>query len=256
MKNRKSLGQHWLKDREILLEIADLAADGKINESVVLEIGPGLGTLTSALFKYFGKVVAVELDERLAHNLPDSFPGKKLDVINENILNFDFSEMPDDYVVAGNIPYYITAPILRKILTAKHKPSRVVLLIQKEVAQRLAAGVGNTSLLTVATQAYGKVELGPVVKRDKFVPPPKVDSQVVIIEPYEEPVIDEDVISLAKLGFKMPRKKLASNLCSSGKYSKMELEGILAELGLDINARAADLSLLDWKNLEKKLHKR
>ena len=116
MKNRKSLGQNWLKDRDILLDIADLASAE--NTETVLEIGPGLGTLTSALFKFFEQVISVELDDNLAANLPKSFPGKNLRVIHEDILNLDIMalNLPKNYVVAGNIPYYITSPIIMKIL--------------------------------------------------------------------------------------------------------------------------------------------
>ena len=114
MKNRKSLGQNWLKDRDILLDIADHASADETD--VVVEIGPGLGTLTSALFQFFEKVIAVELDDRLAENLPKSFPGKNLEVIHKDVLSLNLGELdlPEKYVVAGNIPYYITSPILRK----------------------------------------------------------------------------------------------------------------------------------------------
>ena len=148
MKNNKSLGQHWLKNREILNEIAELASGG-VNEAsaydfsektevgTCLEIGPGLGTLTSSLLKRFNKVIAVEFDARLAENLPKSFPGKNLEVFNEDILKFDFSTIKEPYVVAGNIPYYITSPIIEKLLTVNNLPQRIVLLIQKEVAERI-----------------------------------------------------------------------------------------------------------------------
>ena len=129
----KSLGQHWLKNREILEQIADLAGEG----GLCLEIGPGLGTLTSSLLRRFSKVMAVEYDARLAENLPKSFPGKNLEVLNEDILKFDFSQISGDYVVAGNIPYYITSPIIEKLLTVSNRPKRIVLLIQKEVAERI-----------------------------------------------------------------------------------------------------------------------
>ena len=135
----KSLGQHWLNNRAILEEIAELAVRDleEKKPEVCLEIGPGLGTLTSSLLKRFNKVIAVEFDARLANNLPKSFPGKNLEVINGDILDFDFSSIKDDYVVAGNIPYYITTPILEKLLTAEHQAKRVVLLMQKEVVERI-----------------------------------------------------------------------------------------------------------------------
>ena len=147
LKNKKSLGQNWLKDRDILIDIADSASCDGVDE--VLEIGPGLGTLTSALFQFFNKVTAIELDERLAANLPKSFPGKNLEVINKDVLSLDLNSLnlPENYVVAGNIPYYITSPIIQKFLHTEHKPKKIVLLVQKEVAERLAAEVGDYSIL-------------------------------------------------------------------------------------------------------------
>lgn len=254
MKNRKSLGQHWLKNRGILLEIAELSYVKGV--TTVLEIGPGLGTLTSALFKFFDKVIAVELDKNLADNLPKSFPGKKLEVVNDDILDLDMSFLPENYVIAGNIPYYITSPILRKILEADNKAKKIVLLVQKEVAQRLAADKGDHSILSLATQAYGSVKLGPLVARTEFSPPPKVDSQVIMIEPYAKPLADESTIGFLKKGFKMPRKKLSSNLAGFNGYSKNSVEDLLDGIGLNKNARPADLGLEDWQKLEKTLHKR
>ncbi|MBQ3320759.1 hypothetical protein IJG71_01355 [Candidatus Saccharibacteria bacterium] len=143
----KSLGQHWLKNRAILEEIAELVAgSGLVGDSVdytanssaslssakteveaCLEIGPGLGTLTSSLLRRFKKVIAVEFDKRLADNLPKSFPGKNLEVINGDILDFDFSLIPRPYVVAGNIPYYITSPIIEKLLTAENLAEKIAI---------------------------------------------------------------------------------------------------------------------------------
>ena len=129
----KSLGQNWLRNREILDEIAALAGEG----GLCVEIGPGLGTLTSSLLRRFDKVIAIELDKKLAKNLPKSFPGKNLEVVNEDVLKYDFNSFDESYVVAGNIPYYITSPIIKRVLELKNKPIRVVLLMQKEVAERI-----------------------------------------------------------------------------------------------------------------------
>ncbi len=255
MKNRKSLGQHWLKDRGILLDISDFAAAKGAN--VALEIGPGLGTLTSALFKNFANVIAVELDDRLAENLPKSFPGKNLIVLNKDILalDLDLLNLPEKYVVAGNIPYYITSPIIQKFLHAKHRPEKMVFLIQKEVAERLAADAGGYSVLGLSAQIYAKVTLGPIVDRSFFTPPPKVDSQIIILEPLAKPLATERTMALIKLGFIAPRKKLISNLATSTHISKEELRSIFAELHLDENARPADLLISDWVKLEKNIHK-
>ena len=254
MKNRKSLGQHWLKDRDILLDISDLAATS--DSDVVVEVGPGLGTLTSALFKNFNKVIAVELDNRLAENLPKSFPGKNLVVHNQDILalNLDELNLPERYVVAGNIPYYITSPIIQKFLHANHGPQKIVLLVQKEVAERLAARPGDYSILGLSAQIYAKVTLGPVVGREFFTPPPKVDSQVVVLEPLLRPLASESTMALIKLGFISPRKKLLTNLATGTHLAKSELLDIFKKCGLDLNSRPADLSISDWVSLEKNIH--
>lgn len=253
MKNRKSLGQHWLKDRDILLDIADSASVEGVNE--VLEIGPGLGTLTSALFQFFDKVTAIELDDNLANNLPKSFPGKNLQVVHEDVLKLDLGtlDLPEKYVVAGNIPYYITSPIIQKFLHAEHRPEKIVILIQKEVAERLAAEPGDYSILGLSAQIYAKVTLGPLVKKEFFTPPPKVDSQVVILEPLETPLASETTMSLIKLGFIAPRKKLIANLAIGLHKSRDEIKAIFAKLNLNENARPADLTIENWCAIEKEL---
>lgn len=255
MKNRKSLGQHWLKDRDILLDISDFAAVDGVD--TVIEVGPGLGTLTSTLFKNFAKVIAIELDNQLAANLPKSFPGKNLEVHNQDILSLNLAELnlPDKYVVAGNIPYYITSPIIQKFLHAEHKPEKIVLLIQEEVAERLAAEPGDYSILGLSAQIYAKVTLGPIVGREFFTPPPKVDSQIVILEPLSEALATESTMALIKLGFIAPRKKLISNLAVGTRLPKDQLQKVFAELRLSENVRPADLSISDWVKLEKIIHK-
>ncbi len=242
MKNNKSLGQHWLKNRVILDEIASEAGKGRL----CLEIGPGLGTLTSSLLKRFDKVIAVEYDENLAKNLPKSFPGKNLEVINADILDFDFSRMGEPYAVVGNIPYYITSPIIEKVLTVKNQPERVVLLIQKEVAERIASD--KETLLSLFVKNRAKVELGPVVGREEFTPPPKVDSQIIALIPHA-PEVSDEVFKLIRRGFAAPRKKLMHNL--AGIKSKDELRRIFEKAEIDIDARPGDLHLSDWQELDK-----
>ena len=259
MKNNKSLGQHWLKNREILDKIAALAAGVDINEGasldsekreVVVEIGPGLGTLTSSLLKRFNRVIAVEYDTNLANNLPRSFPGKNLEVENTDILKFDFSKLKYPYVVAGNIPYYITSPIIEKILMTENQPERVVFLVQKEVAERIANEKETQLSLFVKNRA--EVRLGPVVDKAEFTPPPKVDSQVIILKPHK-PEVPDEVFKLIRKGFSVPRKKLVHNL--AGLKSKEDLARMLTELNIDTNARPGDLHLTDWQNLRNAFYK-
>ncbi len=240
MKNKKSLGQHWLNNREILEEIAAEAGEGEL----CLEIGPGLGTLTSSLLKRFDKILAIEYDENLAKNLPKSFPGKNLEVVNADILDFDFGRVPQPYVVAGNIPYYITSPIIEKVLLSENRPERVVLLIQKEVAERIADE--KETMLSLFVKNRANVKLGPVVGREEFTPPPKIDSRIIILEP-KKPEVSDEVFGLIRQGFKAPRKKLIHNL--AGIKSKEELKNKFTELGISVDARPGDLHLTDWQKL-------
>lgn len=248
MKNKKSLGQHWLKNRVILDEIATLAkVDGV---ETCLEIGPGLGTLTSSLLRQFAEVIAIEYDHGLAAKLPGSFPGKNLRVVEGDVLELDLAELAGGrpYCIAGNIPYYITSPIVREVLGLSAPPARVVLLMQKEVAERIAAEPGDYNLLALLTQDLAEVELGPVVRAAEFTPPPKVDSQVLILTPLPEPQVGVECLELARRGFLSPRKKLAGVL-ADGEISRERWREILAENGINPDARAQDLSLWDWENL-------
>lgn len=238
----KALGQHWLSNRAILEEIAELTGGGE----VCLEIGPGLGYLTTSLLRRFSKVVAVEFDADLARKLPGSFPGKNLEVINTDILKYNFSAMPSKYKVAGNIPYYITSPIIEKVLTAEKLPEKVVLLMQKEVAERVVSE--KETVLSLFVKNRAKVELGPVVLKGEFTPSPKVDSQVLVLMPHA-PEVSDAVINFIKLAFKAPRKKLVHNL--AGIKPKEELLKILDELGLSHDVRPADVHLPDYAQLYK-----
>ncbi len=249
----KSLGQHWLHDRNILASIAESA---DLNSSdTVLEIGPGLGTLTSELLRRAKKVIAVEFDPNLASKLPAQYPGKNLEVVNSDILEFDLSSLPTGYKVVANIPYYITGKIIQYLLTANNKPAVAVLLVQREVAERLASGPGQMSILSVSAQVYADVSLGILVGADYFTPPPKVDSQVVILKtrsnPFLTDVSEADFFRMVKAGFSEKRKKLRSSLSGGLRMSKNDVEKLLASAGISPGCRAEELSLSDWVRLTK-----
>ncbi len=247
----KSLGQHWLHDRLILEAIVDCAVIGPTD--TVLEIGPGLGTMTSVLLARAGRVVAVEFDADLARKLPGQFPGKNLTVVNQDILSYDFSGLPDDFIVVGNIPYYITNKIVRKVSEGPHRPKTAVLLVQKEVAERLAAAPGAMSLLSLSAQVFHEVSLGPVVLRDAFTPPPKVDSQVVILRRRDQPLVPADqekaFFRVVKAGFSARRKKLRSSLAGGLGLDKHAVENLLCAANISPDARAQELSIQQWQQL-------
>lgn len=248
---KKELGQHWLRDRGILAAIAD---DADITtDDTVLEIGPGLGTLTSELLRRAGRVVAVEYDADLARKLPGQFPGKNLKVIHDDILQYDLSVLPSGYAVVANVPYYITSKIVEKLVTASNKPRVAVLLVQKEVAERIAAGKGEMSLLALSAQIYAAARLGVDVPREYFTPPPKVDSQVVVLEmrsvPLVDPIDEKAFWRVARAGFANKRKKLRSSIAAGLAISKPAAEELLRHAAINPDARAEDLSIEDWLRL-------
>lgn len=259
LKNNKSLGQHWLRDREILDAIAFSAEieDGDF----VLEIGPGLGTLTSSLLKFAskdGRVLSVEFDENLAKKLPAQFPGKNLEIINADFLDFDLSKLPKNYKVAANVPYYITSKIVEKLLTSENKPSVAALLVQKEVAERMAAKAGELSILAIASQIYAEVSLDILVPREFFTPPPKVDSQVVVLKSREHNLIEifnsknsceiseREFFRIIKAGFAAKRKKIAKSLSANLAISKERTAEILEKCEISPDLRAQDLEIEEW----------
>ena len=245
---KKSLGQHWLTDApalEAICEAAELTID-----DVVLEIGPGVGTLTEYLVQQAGRVIAVEFDQKLATELPTRVGAANLQVVEQDILQFDFTSLPPDYKVVANIPYYLTSNLIRVLSETPNAPSVAVLLVQKEVAERVTAAPGDMSVLSVTAQYYWHVGLGPLVPAALFTPPPKVDSQVLILVRRTEPLFaDVDprpFFRLVKAGFSERRKKLRSSLANGLHISKPEVEAALARSGIDPNLRAQALSLENW----------
>jgi 16S rRNA (adenine1518-N6/adenine1519-N6)-dimethyltransferase len=165
-KPKKSLGQHWLHDPEALKAMCD-AADLH-PEDTVLEIGPGLGTLTSLLTKRAKAVVAVEFDEQLAEALPGQVTASNLSTVHQDIMRFDLTTLPQGYKVVANIPYYLTSNLIRTLSESMNPPSTATLLVQQEVAQRVAAEPGHMSLLSVSAQFYWEASVGRVVDARLF----------------------------------------------------------------------------------------
>lgn len=248
---RKSLGQHWLTDEAALKYIAQA---GQIEpEDTVLEIGPGQGALTKHLVKAGKKVIAVELDDQLAAGLGQKVAAANLEVITGDIMEFDLSQLPRNYKVVANIPYYLTGKILRLFASSKSQPLLIVLLVQKEVAERICSRPPHMSLLSVSVQLYFEVKAGKVIPADSFQPKPKVDSQVIILGRRFEPLfkrLDEPkFFELVKAGFANPRKKLRSSLSAGLRISKDRADKLLFDADINGDLRPGSLSLKQWHDI-------
>jgi 16S rRNA (adenine1518-N6/adenine1519-N6)-dimethyltransferase len=251
MLGKKSLGQHWLKDERALKQIVKLADLKPTDE--VLEVGPGLGTLTRFLVEQAQRVVAVELDHNLAAQLTQRLVAKNLKIIEGDILEFDLSKLPVGYKVVANIPYYLTGKLLRRFTETANQPAMIVLLVQKEVAERICAGPGRLSLLAVSVQLQYEFSRGPVLPAALFVPPPKVDSQVVVLKKRKRPPFknldQKTFFQIAKAGFSQRRKKLRSSLSAGLQISKEQADELLNRADISGDLRAESLSLEQWYSL-------
>lgn len=247
-KPKKSLGQHWLYDEATLDAIIDCAEVGA--DDTVLEVGPGLGTLTKRLVTRAEHVVAVEFDQELADALPATIEDEMLKVVHEDILQFDLTTLPPGYKVVANIPYYLTSNLIRTLSESTNPFSTAAILIQKEVAERVAAEAGQMSILSVSAQFYCEVSLGPVVPAELFTPPPKVDSQVLILRyrrtPLFEGVDTKQFFRIVKAGFSQKRKTLVNALSGGLAISKDEAKVLLETADISPSQRAQALSLDDW----------
>lgn len=250
------LGQHWLNDQTALAAVADAAALTK--KDTVLEIGPGRGSLTAVLLKRSALVVAVEVDPKLATRLSKSFTGASLNVVNGDILQFDLDQLPRDYKVAANLPYYITAPILQYLIYSRNPPSQMGFLVQKEVAERLSASAGDLSILAISVQNRYQVTSHSIVPARLFDPSPKVDSQIISLVRLNELRLgpnEDKVLKLVKLGFSQRRKTLLNVLSRAGTLTKLELPPLLSKVDLTEKTRAQELTLEQWRELYSELYK-
>ncbi|MDD2766823.1 MAG: 16S rRNA (adenine(1518)-N(6)/adenine(1519)-N(6))-dimethyltransferase RsmA [Candidatus Moranbacteria bacterium] len=259
IKAKKSLGQNFLKDESVIANIFTIA-DAKSTDWV-FEIGPGTGVLTSRLVGMVEKIIAIELDHELITHLQEEYKNsKELSLLEGNILDMNLKEVLEEtqfsehpYKIIANIPYYITAPIIRTLLSLTYPPVSMTLMVQNEVADRLSAKPGDMSLLSLMAQYYATVEKKLFVPKESFEPVPKVDSAVIQIIPRRAYDAEEDrkVFRLARAGFSARRKTLTNNLSSSLGIPKETIESKLVELGLRIDIRAQALSVENWENLEK-----
>lgn len=259
----KKLGQNFLIDENVLREIVS-AAELK-SDDIVLEIGPGLGTLTKELAKRTKKVIAVEKDPNLARILNDKLKVKNLEVIHGDILRIPNSKflIHNSYKVVANLPYYIVSPVIRKFLETETAPKIMILMVQKEVAERITAKPPKMSLLAVSVQFYAKPEIISYVSKECFWPKPKVDSAIIKITPKnitgsQQPLPSSTLQGIApcklffrivKAGFSQPRKQLANNLSKGLKMDKEKIKNWLLKNGVQPSQRAETLSVEDWVKL-------
>ena len=248
---KKSLGQHWLTDIASLEAICDAAEVSP--DDVVLEVGPGFGTLTELLVLRAQRVVAVEFDEKLAAELAPRVQAQNLQVVHQDILHFDLTTLPPGYKVVANIPYYLTSNLLRVLSESASPAARVVVLVQKEVAERVVAEPGEMSLLSVSVQFYWQANLGRLVPAELFTPPPKVDSQILILQRRSVPLFPDvdtkQFFRIVKAGFSSKRKTLLNSLSAGLALSKADTVELLTRANINPTLRAQNLSLENWHHL-------
>jgi 16S rRNA (adenine1518-N6/adenine1519-N6)-dimethyltransferase len=263
-------GQNFLIQNKILDKIINVAKLKK--NDIVLEVGPGLGFLTEKLIKKTKKVVAVELDRNLVTILSEEFKDiKNLEIKEGNILKFSADDLglrDKKYKIVANLPYNITSRFMRNFLEEAEKPDEMILMIQREVANRIVAGPGKMSMLSLSCQFYADCKVEFLVGKRNFLPAPKVDSAVIKLkikkdllchsglDPESKPlkysqgsIDDKKLFKIAKIGFSSKRKKLIGNLSKGLKINKDELKKIFKKIGISGDVRSQELGVNDWIRL-------
>lgn len=256
---RKVLGQHFLLSRRVVDTILQAAAIQP--EDLVVEVGPGLGVVTLELVQRARRVIAVELDRELALALERELGAANLQVVCADARQVSISELTGDapYHLVANLPYYAASPILRRFLEAPHPPTRAVVMVQREVAQNMAASPGAMTLMSVGIQLWGKPTIVEYVPPGAFYPPPKVTSAVVCIEVYPRPAVAVDdpkeFFSVVRAGFSAPRKQLRNALAHGLGVSPARAVALLEKAGIAPALRAATLSLEEWGALYREVQR-
>jgi len=261
--SRKRLGQHFLIDREILDKIVG-EAQLSFND-LVIEVGPGLGVLTRELIKSAGQVLAVEIDRNMVKILKENIKSSNLEIVEKNILNLNLAEILTKskkvrYKVVANLPYNITSPALRFFLENEIKPEMMVVLVQKEVAERICAKPGSRErgYLSILAQFFGEPQFIAQVPRQSFFPIPKVDSAILKISNVHYPQNDLDLklfFQVVKAGFSSKRKQIHNSLGAGMQFSKETTLKVLKKAGISPQVRAEDLTMNQWKRLTKIIKK-
>ena len=249
------LGQNFLIEEKYLDQILDAAAP--LEGKKVLEIGPGMGVLTRKLSNAAEEVIAIEIDGRMVSILKTMcLKCTNLTIREIDVRNFDPTNI-GDYKIVANLPYYLTSHIIRKFLEEKNKPEQLVILVQKEVAERICAKPNKMNMLGISVQFYGEPTLVGVVPREAFYPTPQVNSAIVKINLYGTPLFSDvetdKFFRLVKAGFSEKRKQLINSLATLG-YDREALEGLLKKSGVDPQRRAETLTMADWHTIYKNFY--
>lgn len=257
----KKLGQNFLIEKSIFKKIISTARVSK--KDIVLEIGAGIGNLTQLLAEKSKKVVAVEKDKKMTKILKETLSCyKNVQLVQKDILKIKIKNLikRDEYKIVSNLPYYITSPVIRKFLETEKKPSLMVLMVQKEVAERICANPPKMNLLAVSVQFYSNPEIIDIVPKERFWPKPKVDSAILkIILSDTKPRVNPDLFfKTVKTGFSHPRKQLVNNLLAlkplkDVKLNKEKIIDWLKKNKIDSSRRAETLHIKDWVRLAKNL---
>jgi len=252
----KKLGQNFLIDKKITKKFIEAAS--LKSSDVVLEIGAGIGNLTIRIAPEVKKVIAVEKDKRLIEILKKNLKILgNTEIISEDVLKFQISKIKNqNYKVMGNLPFYLAAAAIRKFLEAEKPPEEIILLVQKEVGQRICARPPDMSLLAVSVQFYAKPEIVSLVSKKAFWPQPKIDSAIIKIVPFRKTRNVSPLLffKIVKAGFSQPRKQIINNLSKELKLSKSQAGSWLLKNNIDPKLRAETLSLNDWILLTKNFH--
>jgi len=251
----KWLGQNFLIDKNVLKKIILTSELNGFDE--VLEIGPGIGTLTQELAKKVKKVMAVEKDRKMVDILKETLKGfENVDIILGDIRKIeDYKVKIENYKVVGNLPFYLTAPIIRKFLEMKEaKPQSMVLIVQKEVGQRICAKPSKMNLLAVSVQFYAEPQMISYISKKSFWPQPKVDAAIIKITPKPSLIGDSKLFfKVVKAGFSQPRKQLINNLSKGLKMPREKVKAWLLENNILPIQRAETLTVENWLKLVKTL---
>jgi 16S rRNA (adenine1518-N6/adenine1519-N6)-dimethyltransferase len=254
LRPQKGLGQNFLVDQTALQRVVDAAQIQP--DDTILEVGPGLGSLTRLLADTARRVVAVELDSHLVSALEDIMQSYgNVELVSADILEVNLSDLftESGWLAVANIPYYITSALMRHLLEAEHPPTRLVLTVQKEVAERICAESGNMNLLALSVQVYGTPAIAGKIPAGAFYPVPKVDSAIVRVDLFPQPVFPPQQLDLffqlIKAGFSQKRKTLQNSLSGGMQWDKAHTGELLTQAGIDPRRRAQTLSLEEWGKL-------